>query len=184
MSLEERGKALEEAFFAKKNKELLERIRQDLDAKERRILLKAVTGISEDDMLDRIIATGVDAKSLAAISLAPLIFVAWADGNVDAKEREAIVLGAKASGIEPDSAAGQLIDGWLSEEPDESLLATWTEYTHTMCENLQAGDQVRLQDQVMGRSRKVAEAAGGFLGLGSISAKEQEVLASLKKAFE
>jgi hypothetical protein len=36
----------------------------------------------------------------------------------------------------------------------------------------------------MGRSAKVAEAAGGFLGLGCISGKEQEVLDELAKAFD
>ena len=41
MGFEERGKALEEAFFAKKNKELLERVKQDLDAASQRVLPSA-----------------------------------------------------------------------------------------------------------------------------------------------
>lgn len=184
MSLEERGKALEEAFFAKKNKELLAQMKQDLDASTQHAALKQATGIAEDDMLDRILATGINSESLAAMSLAPMVLVAWADGELAADERKAIVSGAVESGIQPDSTAGRLLSGWLTDPPDQSLASVWIEYTKAMCEKLQAGDKAKLKDDVIGRSKRVAEAAGGFLGLGSISAKEQEVLNALSAAFE
>lgn len=183
MGFEERGKALEDAFFAKKNRELLDKVKQDLDAKEQRNALKEATGITEDDMLDRLLATGVNSESLAAMSIAPLVMVAWADGSIDTKEHEAIASGAEKAGIKPGSMASQLLQGWLTEKPDDSLLSAWTDYTKAVCEKLQAGDQVKLGEQVVGRCKSVAESAGGFLGLGSISAKEQAVLDALKKAF-
>jgi hypothetical protein len=43
----------------------------------------------------------------------------------------------------------------------------------------------RLRDEVMGRARAVAEAAGGFLGLGrKVSAAEEAVLRELAQAFD
>ena len=81
MSIEERGKALEEAFFAKKNKELLQQVKQDLDSAKQREALKTATGIAEDEVLDKILAIGVNAESLAAMSIAPMVLVAWADGR-------------------------------------------------------------------------------------------------------
>jgi len=184
MGLQERGKALEEAFFAEKNRELLEQVKIDLCAKEQRAALKEATGISEEDMLNRILALDIQVESLAAMTIAPMVLVAWADGSIDIKERDAILSGAEKSGIEPDSTAGKLLRTWLTDEPDDNLKAAWVEYTKAMCEKLQAGDQAKLKEQVMGRCKKVAEAAGGFLGLGSISTKEAAVLDSLAETFK
>ena len=184
MSIEERGKALEEAFFAAKNRELLAAVREELDASEQRSALKEATGIVEDDMLDRILALGINSESLAALSIAPLVLVAWADGEVSEKELQAISSGAESSGISKSSVAGKLLEGWLAEQPGDALMSVWQEYTKAICEKLQAGDRVKLGEQVVGRSRTVASAAGGFLGLGSISAKEQQVLDALQAAFE
>ncbi len=184
MSLEDRGKALEDAFFAKKNRELLDKVKQDLDAANARGELKDATGITEDDMLDRILATGVNSQSLAAMTIAPLVLVAWADGSIDTKEHEAIASAAEKAGIQPGTMAYQLLQGWLSEKPDDSLKEAWTDYTKAISEKLQAGDKVKLSEQVLGRCKSVAESAGGFLGLGTISGKEQVVLDSLAAAFE
>ncbi len=184
MAFDEQSRALEDAFFARKNSELLEQVKRDLDAKAQRSALKDATGITEDDMLDRILALDITVESLAAMTLAPLVLVAWADGTVDIKERNAIMSGAEKSGIKPDSTAGKLLAGWLADEPGDALATAWKDYTSTICKKLQAGDQVKLMEQVLGRSKKVAEAAGGFLGLGSISSKEQQVLDTLKATFE
>ena len=138
----------------------------------------------EDDMLDRLTSAGVRAESLAALTIAPLVLVAWADGSIDTKEHEAIASAAEKAGIKAGTMAYQLLQGWLAEKPDESLSDTWTEYTKAMCEKLQAGDKIKLSEQVLGRCKSVAESAGGFLGLGSISAKEQTVLDGLASAFE
>lgn len=184
MSFEERGKALEDAFFAKKNRELLAQVKKDLDVTENRSALKEATGITEDDMLDRILATGVNAESLAAMSIAPLVLVAWADGSINTKEHEAVASGAEKAGIKTGSTAYQLLQGWLTDKPGDDLMSVWSEYTKAVCEKLQAGDKVKLSEQVLGRCKSVAESAGGFLGLGSISSKEQAVLDALASAFE
>ena len=184
MSIEERGKALEEAFFAKKNKELLDQVKSDLDITTRRDDLKQATGISDDGVLDELIGIGVTSESLAAVSLAPLVLVAWADGTVSDKEREAILTSAEQAGIKADSAAGKMLSGWLTEQPDADLAQTWKDYTQAIGEKLPAGEKVKLGEQLLGRCNKVAEAAGGFLGLGSVSVKEKAVLDMLKSTLE
>ena len=184
MSIEERGKALEEAFFAKKNRELLEQVKADLDTKAKRDELKAATGITADSVLDGLIAIGVNAESLAALSIAPMVLVAWADGSIAEKEREAIMSAAEKEGVTSSSTAGKLLDGWLDERPDDDLAEAWKGYVEALKLKLPAGDQVKLGEQIMGRCKGVAESAGGFLGLGSISAEESEVLKMLKATLE
>ncbi len=40
-----------------------------------------------------------------------------------------------------------------------------------------------LMEDLLGRARSIAEAAGGFLGLGAITEDEQRTLAELERAF-
>lgn len=183
MGIEERGKALEEAFFARKNKELLAAVKAELDINSKRDELKNATGISDDGVLDELVRAGLASESIAAVSLAPLVLVAWADGNVSDKERQAVLSGAEQAGVKPESAAGQVIRGWLEEQPGENLMEIWRDYTQAICETLPAGEKVKLGEQLCARCRKVAEAAGGFLGMGSISVEEHAVLDALKSAF-
>ena len=182
--LRDRRQALEEAFFARKNKELLEQVREDLNVEHRRDALKLATGIDDDAVLKRIVELGVSVESLAALAIAPLVLVAWADGSMDEKERKAILSGAQQSGIKSNSTAAVLLEGWLSNRPDVALHDAWTSYTRAVCRDLLPGDQVNLRNKVLGRCQRVAEAAGGFLGLGSISVKEQQMLETLAAAFD
>jgi hypothetical protein len=41
-----------------------------------------------------------------------------------------------------------------------------------------------LRETVIGQARAVAEAAGGFLGLGKVSPAEDEMLRRLERAFD
>jgi len=182
--LEERRMALEEAFYNKKNRELMAEIKDDLDAEQQRDTLKKATGVDDDGILQRVLDLGVNVESLAAMSLAPLVLVAWADGNIDEREQKAITAGAEQAGLAVGSAAHTLLLGWLREKPDETFQQVWTDYVRALCDSLTAGDQVRLRETVLGRCQRVAEAAGGFLGLGSISTQEQAMLNQLHLAFD
>ena len=184
MSIEERGKALEEAFFAKKNQELLDQFKSEMDVNTQRDDLKSATGISDDGVLDQLIEIGLTSESIAAVSLVPLVLVAWADGNIKEKEREAVLTSAGQSGVRPDSVAGQMLSSWLEEKPDANLAEIWKDYITAIGEKLPAGDKVKLGEQLLSRCNTVAEAAGGFLGLGSVSVNEKVVLDMLKTTLE
>ena len=61
----------------------------------------------------------------------------------------------------------------------------WREYVGALAESLDRAALDALKNDVMGRARGVAEAAGGFLGLGNkVSSEEQAVLDELAKAFD
>ncbi len=40
-----------------------------------------------------------------------------------------------------------------------------------------------LEQELLSRARRVAESAGGFIGIGTISSEEEEKLAELARAF-
>jgi hypothetical protein len=183
--LADRKKALEESFLAKENAALLERLKAEEWAKATKANLAEISGIEDDEVLGKIVALGIDLGSWAAISLIPLVEVAWADGKVDERERQAVMSAAEANGILPSSPSFELLDRWLSHRPDGRLMEAWGGYIVDLCATLGPAEIASVKEKVVGRAREVATAAGGFLGLGSkISPEEEIILTELAKAFE
>ncbi len=183
--LGDRKKALEESFFARENARLLERLKAEMDTHETREELARVSGIESEEILEKLCALGVDADTWTAVAIAPLVEVAWADGKIDAAEREAVLSGAEANGVTNDSPGYRLLESWLAHRPDGRLLEVWGAFIVGLCAELGEHERESLKEQILGRARSVAEATGGFLGLGSrISNEEEVILAELAKAFE
>jgi hypothetical protein len=180
-----RKKALEESFFARENAKLLERLKVEKDTHETREALARISGIESDEILEKLCALGVTADTWTAISIAPLVEVAWADGKISEAEHQAVLSSAKANGIASESPGYRLLESWLAHRPDGRLLEVWGTFIVGLCAELEESERNSLKEQILGRARSVAEATGGFLGLGSkISTEEEVILAELAKAFE
>ena len=183
--LHDREKSLEEQFFARQSDELRTRLREKQERERMREELRRIAVIKREETIERMLELGITPATWAAISLIPLVEVAWANGRVDAKERRAVLAAAELNGVTPGSPGHQMLDGWLGHRPDGRLLQAWGEYMVELCAALKPGEKRALRDELLGRSRQVAEAAGGFLGLGNkISPEEQVVLDELAKVFE
>lgn len=87
-----------DAVFYNRDKQLMEAFRDRLDKLERRQQLKHVSDIRDEALLDRLLGLGITAECLAALGLVPLVWVAWADGEVAVEERDRIVAMAQAAG--------------------------------------------------------------------------------------
>ena len=183
-SLFERGKALEDRFFIEKDKQLLQQLKQETAAKEQREALSSASGIKDDTVLDALVANEVSAESLTSVSLIPLVAVAWADGVMESKERDAILKASEKAGIDSDSASMKLLESWLQSQPGDDLLQSWKAYVSSLKENIDAAAFGQLKTTVVGRAKEVADAAGGILGIGKTSSKEAGVIAELEQAFE
>jgi len=183
-SLLNRGKSLENKFFREKDSQLLEKLKAEMEGKEAQQALAEASGISDAAVLESLAANNVTAESLTSVSLVPLVSVAWADGNIDDKEREAIVKAAEGSGIKTGSASHSLISSWLSEKPSAELFDSWKSYVGGLKESMPPEAYGQLKDSVITRAKEVAAAAGGFLGVGKVSEQENKVIAELESAFE
>ncbi len=182
--LAERGKVLEEEFFHKENQRLLEQLRQMKRMEESREALAEASGISDDAILQSLLDLHIDAHTMSALTLVPLIEVAWADGYLDEKERQAILEAAHASGFEKGQVAYTVLESWLTQQPKPKLLETWVEYIRELRAQLSEEEQKSLKASLLGRAQSVAEASGGYLGLGfKVSKTEAAVLETLEEAF-
>ncbi len=182
--LGDRRKALEEAFFARQERELVEKFRRQAAETERRDALAEASGISDPATLDRLLALEIGPETLAALTLAPLVAVAWADRSVETPERAAVSEAAEAVGVAPGSPAAELLEGWLSKRPGPELMETWKAYVGALTGGLDEAGRRKLGEDLLSRARRVAESAGGFFGVGSVSQAERQVLDELEKAFE
>jgi hypothetical protein len=184
-TLAERGKGLEDEFFRKREKEVLQRLREKHAREESLGALAEICGFSDENVLGRLVDLGIEAETLASLSLAPLLAVAWADGKIEDREREAILSVAVDKGIHEGTAARELLESWLQGGFSRGMVDAWHDYIRAVCEELGPDERAALQAELLDRARDVAAAAGGFLGLGSkISRAEQQVLDRLAAAFE
>jgi len=182
-SFKHREETLENRFFHKIDQELIEKIREKEQAEQGREKLAKVTGIGDAAVIQELVENGIRAESLIALSLVPLIFVANADHILEDKEVDAILDAAIDAGLEPESASHRLLMTWLGREPDPELLEAWRHYTGALCHILPKEQIAQMQADVLKRCRQVANAPGGFLGRGKVSAKEEEMMKHIESAF-
>ncbi|MDH3521803.1 MAG: hypothetical protein OEM49_15250 [Myxococcales bacterium] len=182
--LADRQKALEEVFFEQENRRLVERIQAEEAKLAAKHGLKEISGIADDALIEQLVALQIRPGSWAAMALIPLVEVAWASGKVEEKERRAVLSAAEANGVTKGSASFELLEQWLEQRPAPAYLEAWGLYIVELCAELGEAERAALQNEILGRARQVAEAAGGLLGFGTkISEKEQRVLGELAKAF-
>lgn len=176
--------SLEDAFFAKQDAALLAKLREKAKVLERRAALREVAPYADDALLDRFIALGLDPETVLAVLLVPLAAVAWADGSIDAREKDAVLRAAAERGIATGSPAHTMLAGWLERPPSPALMSAWTNYVGAMWSSFDPTEKQDMQQRLLGMARDVAGSAGGFLGLGNkISPAEQAVLERLEKTL-
>jgi hypothetical protein len=178
--LSERRQALEDAFFARQEAQQLSALRSKLEAQKTREELKTVSGIDDDAVLDRLVELELTAKDIAALSIIPLIQVAWADGSLKPAEREAVLKAAHEQGIAEGSHTHQLLDHWLEELPAADLYQAWHGYVESLATTLSDVELDVLRENLLGMAHDVASAAGGILGIHKISAEEQKILTDIE----
>ncbi len=183
VTLEERGRALEDQFFEKENAQKLSAMKDKLDAQRSREDLRKASGMTDDAVLDKLVALGLKSNTIAALSLVPLIAVAWADGSIQDNERTAILQGAHGKGLEQGTDGYELLQSWLARKPSEELFTAWEAYIKTLTVQLNEEQNRLLKNQILGFAKMVAAAAGGILGFGKVSGDEEKVLNRIDAAF-
>jgi hypothetical protein len=177
-------KTLIDSIFFDQDQKLLENFRNRMEKIDRRAQLIQVSGIHDEAVLDRLIELNISPETLAAMSVVPLVSVAWADGDIHAKEREVIISAAKNAGIQPQEGRYPLLEHWLNKHPGPEMVEAWKHYIEGLCKQLSPQEIEELKHDLLDLARKVAQAAGGFLGLGNkISSAEQKTLDDLAEAF-
>jgi hypothetical protein len=183
-SLHSQGKALEDAYFADRDRELAKKLKHRLNAEEMQKLLHYSVGLTAE-LADKGFAhlqSGLEV--VAAMALLPLVEVAWCDGVVTPEEKAAVLRGAAEMGMGDDSPLQQFLQNWLDHRPSPAALDAWKSYVRAFVGMVEPSHAAIAKERILGRAENVARAAGGFLGFGNkISPAEQACLNSLAEAF-
>jgi hypothetical protein len=182
-SFDRAARLLEDTFFLEQDQILVDRLRAMKKMAETKESLAAVSGITNDVILSRLVALDVRPEILAALATVPLVEVAWADGEIEENEREVVLTHANAKGIRPGTVEHELLERWLEHRPEPKLIEAWKAYIQGLCENLDEKERALLKDELLHSTTATAEATGGFLGFGSISEAEQIMLDTLNTSF-
>lgn len=179
-SLHERGRALEEEYFRKKDRELVERMRRAARDESIRDDLSARTGLQDPDLLAELQALGFTPDTVILLPLVPVIQVAWAEGGITAPERLALIRLARARGIAEGDPADRLLQQWLAQRPDESVFVSATRLIRAMLEA--HGPEVAglTADDLVKYCESIASVSGGIFGvINRISPEERVLLGSI-----
>ena len=185
----ERRRGLEEEYFHKKEKELLEKMRLRMRAEAEREGMAEALGVQDTEILSDLQALGYTHDTVALLHLVPLIQVAWADGNVAEREKDLILELATARGIEAGSGAYQQLTDWLTQRPSEEFFQVTLRIVAKILETLTPEQQAAKKRDLVSYSADIASISGGILGLGrKVSREEREVIeriaAELEKAHQ
>jgi hypothetical protein len=183
-SEKERLQALDAFFAAEPSPQLQAHVRQEISKHDPAAALGAVSGIQDRALLQDLLAAGIRPETFAALSLLPLCEVAWADGAISSRERDAVLAAAAQHGIESGSPARALLEHWLATQPELKMMAAWKEYIATIASRLTPERAQKLAEEILGRARTIAATSGGILGMGAkVSVSEQFALDELEHAF-
>lgn len=181
--LRDRESAFEFEFCHKVDQKLLANLREQLDSEERQAALARATGIEESDVLAELDAVGIRSECVLAFSLFPLVHVAWADGSVDERERVAVLESLESIHHGAGQPSRQLLEVWLDNQPCDAMLTAWKHYVAALMHTLTPVARRAVKFSLISRSRRVAESAGGILGIHKTSAAEEAAIGELETAF-
>jgi hypothetical protein len=170
---ERRRKALENAYFHKRDQELMAQMAERQAKAVRTAQLAEATGIQNQSLLDRLDDLQIRPETLGALLLVPLVEIAWADGKMHASQRQAVLSAAKQAGLHKNYDAHHLLESWLDAKPDPQLLPAWKQYVCCLSRRMSAQEMQALQDETMDRALFVAESAGSLFGFHRVTREER-----------
>jgi hypothetical protein len=175
----ERGRALEEDYFRKKERELVERMRQAVAAEQARQDISRKTGLDDPALVRELQDLGFTPDTIGLLPLVPVVQVAWAEGGITPAERDLIVRLARSRGIAPGSAADNQLTQWMTTRPADALFARAGGLIRAMLDSgsEQTGDLS--VDDLVKQCEAIAATSGGVLGIGRMSAEERALVARI-----
>jgi hypothetical protein len=182
-AFESRRNSLEERYFHNKDAELIRKLNAVFDAKRDREALRAATGITSEEVLDRMMAVNARGEMLTAFNLLPLVEIAWADGPYEPREAEGVITAAMHHGVPADSAALAQLKTWL-RHPDPQAQNAWYAYAAELRKTLTPAQLDAFRDDLLQTARRIAESSGGILStFFRVSRGERAVLKRITDAL-
>lgn len=174
--LEPLRNAHEDEWFRKKNQELIDRMKSQLERQQTTAELANATGVQDQALLDQLADLGITRETARILHLVPLLQVAWADGEIQDNERDLLVEAANRTGV-TEGPAREAFDKMLQKRPDPAFFQGALNFLKAMLAALPGEEGARTCKDLTDLAWRVANASGGLFGLfGKVDDNEEEVL--------
>lgn len=168
--LGDREKAMEADYFRKENEKLLEKLRQGAKLDDIAKALGEKLQVDNQELLARVRELNLTRETATALFLTPLVQVAWAEGSVGNREREAVLRLARQRDIDEDSPTYAQLVEWLKVRPSDALFDVGLELIKYGFAVLPPNEREERIDRLIDACHEVAAASGTelarLLGLG------------------
>jgi hypothetical protein len=164
----------EEEYFQKKDRELVEKMREQGKREQQLRELGEQIGVTDPETTRELAELGFTIETVRLLPLIPILETAWAEGGVSASERKMVIDLARARGIEDDSAADGQLAEWLDRRPDEGLFRRARRLISALFAS--GGHFDLTPDDLLKYCEAIAEASGGLFGIGRVSSEERATL--------
>lgn len=180
----ERGRTLEEDYFRRKEKEVIEKMRRKAEADAERKRLGEQAGVADEDVLSDLQELGYTPETVMLLHLVPLIQTAWAEGGVTQKERDLVVKAARTRGIAAGSAADEQLNRWLAQRPSDDLFEKTLRAIRTILQAQSPEARTASERDLLALATAIASASGGIVGFKAVSDEERQILAHIHEELE
>ncbi len=178
--LEPLERAQEESYFHRQDQKLIEQLREKMARQESAEAIKAETGLTDDALIAKLAGLGVKKETIPVLHLVPLLQVAWADGEIQAGERELLLEAAETTGVTGEARAA--LEGMLEKRPSNEYFDAALSFIHHMVAALPAGEGEKAKANLVDLAWRVADASGGVFGLwGRVDADEKAALREIAR---
>ena len=175
----DRGRSLEEEYFHRKERELIDKMRVRAAADDQRRRLGEMAGVADEEVLSDLQALGYTPETVMMLYLVPVIQIAWAEGGVSQKERDLIVKAARSRGITEGTPCDQQLHLWLSTRPSDEMFEKSLRAIRTLLQAQPADARDASEKDLLSLATAIASASGGIVGFGAVSAEERQMLSHI-----
>jgi hypothetical protein len=172
----DRERGFEAEWANRQNAELIEKLRQREKLEAIAAVLAKKLRTDDPELLQRVVDLGITMETSPAFLLAPLVQVAWAEGNVTEEEREKVLALATERGVGTDSPAHAQLVEWLRKRPADELFDVAVDVIKAGLAVLPRKERDERVAVLANACKQVAEASGNLwhkLGLSSGVSKEE-----------
>jgi hypothetical protein len=172
----DRGRSLEEEYFHRKEREVIDKMRVRAAAEEQRRRLGEKAGVADEELLNDLQQLGYTPETVMMLYLVPVIQTAWAEGGVSQKERDLIVKAARSRGITEGTPCDQQLNMWLAVRPSDEMFEKSLRAIRTILQAQPETARDASEKDLLSLATAIASASGGIVGFRAVSAEEQQIL--------
>src|SRR5262245_57990257 len=151
---------LEEEYFRKKEFELLEKLKAVFQKKVDKESIRKATGVTNEQLLDRLVAMQLDGELMKAFQLYPLVEIAWADGDLSESEARSVLASGEKLGVRPGSRAYRMLEDRLHKGPDPEVRKIWFLYAEELKKVLSPRELETVRKDLLDRAREIVAGTG------------------------